>query len=433
MTRVVSTTSLLCLVQRSQSEPPDDIAQTPASLPVQPTNVKFPVTFYSKKPRSFRAAWFRSFSWLEYSVKRDAAFCYACHLFGSGGGGCNSRPEQVFTTTGFNDWKHAMGKSGILVCHNNCHAHRQAVIAWKQSTINSQRGTSISEQLGSRRAEQVKQNRHYLKTLVEILLLCSHQEIALRGHRESELFMNRGNFQEILKLVANHDLIVNCRLTDGPKNAAYTSPEIQNILLNVMGNMVRKQICSAVQNAAVYSILADETKDCSKREQMAIVLRYVDIESATIFERFLTYVEAKSLNAESLSTYILEALKEHGLDPKCIVSQGYDGASVMSGRCAGVQQRIKDIVPQATYVHCYAHCLNLALVDCARDVSDASDFFALMEAPYVFVSASKAHEIYLQKQSELHPTNVNYNGFQIPAGPVGTLLLMPFVAHLILS
>lgn len=171
-----------------------------------------------------------------------------------------------------------------------------------------------------------------------------------------------------------------------------------------MGNIIRKQICLAVQNAGVYSILADETKDCSKQEQLAIVLRYVEIESATIFERFLTYVKAKSLNAESLSKYILDTLKQHGLDPKCIVSQGYDGASVMSGQCTGVQQRIKEIVPQATYVHCYAHCLNLALVDCVRNVSDASEFFALMEVLYVFVSASKVHELYLEKQSELHPT-----------------------------
>ena len=130
---------------------------------------------------------------------------------------------------------------------------------------------------------------------------------------------------------------------------------------------------------------------------MAIVLRYVDIETGSILERFLTYVEVVSLDALGLSMYILDTLKHFGLDPACIVSQGYDGASVMSGKCSGVQQCIKEVAPQALYVHCYAHCLNLALVDTTRSIADASDFFALMETLYVFMSSSKSHviDIYL--------------------------------------
>ena len=135
----------------------------------------------------------------------------------------------------------------------------------------------------------------------------------------------------------------------------------------------------AVQNAGIFSILADETKDVSKQVQLVIVLRYVDMSTCTVHERFLTFVVAESLNAEGFSDYIIKTLKEHNLDPALIVSQGYDdGASVMSGSCSGVQQRIKIVAPNATYVHCYAHCLNLALVDCVRNVQGASDIFALM-------------------------------------------------------
>ncbi len=287
------------------SEPPGDIAQTTAFPPVQPTTVEYPVTYFSKKPRSFNPAWFHTYSWLEYSVQRNACFCYPCRLFGSGasGGGPKCRPEQTFTTTGFKDWKHATGKSGILTCHDNCLAHKLAIVAWNQYTLNSQRGTLILEQLCSARAEQIKQNRHYLKTVAEVLLLCSNQEIALRGHRESDVSKNRGNFRETLELVAKHDPIVHHRLSSGPRNAAYTSPEIQNTLLNVMGNIVQKQICVSVQKAGMYSILADESKDCSKREQMAIVLRYVDTESATIFERFLMWKLHPSMLKACQHTY----------------------------------------------------------------------------------------------------------------------------------
>lgn len=51
---------------------------------------------------------------------------------------------------------------------------------------------------------------------------------------------------------------------------------------------------------------------------------------------------------------------------KGLVSQGYDGAVVMSGRNSGVQKLMKDVAPHAKYAHYHAHCLNLVLVDCAE-------------------------------------------------------------------
>ena len=83
--------------------------------------------------------------------------------------------------------------------------------------------------------------------------------------------------------------------------------------------------------------------------------------------------------------------------------EGFDGASVMSGHCSGVQRRIKAVAPMAVYIHCYAHCLNLVLVDSTKSVPEAAEFFVLLEALYVFMSASKAHTVYTQQQSILHP------------------------------
>jgi len=58
---------------------------------------------------------------------------------------------------------------------------------------------------------------------------------------------------------------------------------------------------------------------------------------------------------------------ENNLDiNKCIAqSQCYDEASVMSGVFSGVQKRTADVVPQAIYVHCYAHQLKLCLIHSA--------------------------------------------------------------------
>ena len=112
---------------------------------------------------------------------------------------------------------------------------------------------------------------------------------------------------------------------------------------------------------------------------------------------FLTCVEDTALDTSSLSTFTLDALRYNQSDPECFVSQGYDGASVMSGCCAGIQQKICEFVPHAAYVHCYAHSFNLVLVDSTRSISEASNFFSLMETLYVFLSQSITYAIFLQK------------------------------------
>ena len=96
-----------------------------------------------------------------------------------------------------------------------------------------------------------------------------------------------------------------------------------------------------IQKAGYFSILVDETKDLSKHEQLAIVVHYIDVYSAVVHEQFLSYIEPISLNAQSLSKYILDTLKLFYLDSKIIVSQGYDGTLVMSGHGSDVQQGIR--------------------------------------------------------------------------------------------
>ena len=64
-------------------------------------------------------------------------------------------------------------------------------------------------------------------------------------------------------------------LEEGPRNVKYTVPEIQNELLDTMAEMVLNHITSEIQKAQYYSLIVDETKDISKKEQLSVVIRYV--------------------------------------------------------------------------------------------------------------------------------------------------------------
>ena len=78
-----------------------------------------------------------------------------------------------------------MRKHGIISAHDKCTSHKQDMTCWNEYTTNLKKHTSVAHRLETAREEVIKTNRHYIKTLVEILRLCAKQEIAMRGHRES--------------------------------------------------------------------------------------------------------------------------------------------------------------------------------------------------------------------------------------------------------
>ena len=157
----------------------------------------------------------------------------------------NSRPIKRITEIGFRNWKNTTGTTGVLSKHANCITHKESVIAWQQF-IAAEKHQSVAEQLGMARAEQIKKNHHYIMSIIEVLLLGRKQEIAFRGHDESDTSLNKGSFKEILSLVASHDPVVEERLSHGPQNAKYTSPTIQNNILSIMATLVRRRICASI-------------------------------------------------------------------------------------------------------------------------------------------------------------------------------------------
>lgn len=212
---------------------------------------------------------------------------------------------------------------------------------------------------------------------------------------------NKGNFLTILDEIAKHDPLIKKRL-NASGNAKYTSPQIQNEVLEGLAGMVQSEIISEVKESEVFSVIVDETKDLKKKEQISLVVRYYY--NGAIHESFLHFQSAESLDAAGLTKMIIDCLEKHGLDYRNnLVGQGYDGAAVMSGKHSGVSTRIKNSARFAFYVHCNAHCLNLVLVDSVKSVPEAVNFFALLQKVYNFVSGSYVHLKWLAVQKELHP------------------------------
>ena len=138
---------------------------------------------------------------------------------------------------------------------------------------------------------------------------------------------------------------------------------MQNKLVKICGKQIEQNIVSQITNSSTpfYSVLVDEAADCGNKEQMPIVLRYVDA-SKEINERFIKYVDCKKgVTGEALAVNVEDTLEKVGLPLADCRGQGYDQASSMSSKVKGVSGRILKKNPKALYVHCSSHCLNLVV------------------------------------------------------------------------
>ncbi|XP_073290420.1 uncharacterized protein [Primulina huaijiensis] len=127
---------------------------------------------------------------------------------------------------------------------------------------------------------------------------------------------------------------------------------------------MRAKIRKEIGDAKLCS-LVDEARDASNKEQMAIILRFVDTEGF-LRERFFAIVHVTDTTAATLKKEISDALSCYDLYIINIRGQGYDGASNMRGSWNGLQALFLKDCSFAYYVHCFAHRLQLALTATAE-------------------------------------------------------------------
>lgn len=171
---------------------------------------------------------------------------------------------------------------------------------------------------------------------------------------------------------AEFDRDLKDHLQCAPKNAKFTSPRIQNEVILKCESIIRERLISTIPT--YWSVMADETTDVSSTEQMSICIRFVN-EELEVCEEFLGFVKLTKMDAQSIFNVLIPTLERWGLDLTTLVGQGYDGASVMSGNKNGLHKKVSDCYPNAIYVHCRSHVLNLALAGACAGIESFRDLF----------------------------------------------------------
>jgi hypothetical protein len=94
-----------------------------------------------------------------------------------------------------------------------------------------------------------------------------------------------------------------------PKNAKMTSGTIQKELANCCAEEITRAIKEEMGDC-LFSILVDESCDISVKEQMAIVVRFVN-KKGEVIERFLGIKNVKDTTSKSLKKALVEMLCDH--------------------------------------------------------------------------------------------------------------------------
>ena len=103
----------------------------------------------------------------------------------------------------------------------------------------------------------------------------------------------------MIKLLASYnDKVAQVVLENASYNAKYTSHRIQKEILHIFSRKVRSHIREEIGDSK-FCIIVDEARDESKKEQMVIVLRFVD-KDGNIKEQFFDIVHVKDTTAATL-------------------------------------------------------------------------------------------------------------------------------------
>ena len=226
--------------------------------PCQPRGHSFNQRVISGALRRFNPSWFDQYGdWLEYSVKKEKAYCFFCYLFSN-----EKKSGSVgFVTEGFDSWNKSDRLAGHVGAVNSFHN-----IAKKKFEDLMRQGQSIKHAFQKQTDVVEKEYRIRLNASVDAARYLLKQGLPFRAHDETVDSSSKGNFLELVKYTAaqNED-VSKVVLKNAPGNNQMVSHPIQKDIVNCFSEEVINSIVQEMDND-VFALLVYESADYSMKE-----------------------------------------------------------------------------------------------------------------------------------------------------------------------
>lgn len=212
----------------------------------------------------------------------------------------------------------------------------------------------------------------HLQTLKTLL----RQGVAIRGSTDSE-----SNIYQFDLDKAINDKGLKLLLDE---NRYVTAHDILEEQKQALVLSARRHLLDDILRRKFFSILADESSDVSKKEQLSFSVRTCN-DNYEVSEDFVGIFEcSQGLSSEALLHYTKDILLRCGMDGNRMAAMGFDGAAAMKSLARMLQA---DVAPNAIYVHCFAHCNELIVQDATKQSNLLSTSLDLCQSLYAIVGA----------------------------------------------
>jgi len=322
--------------------------------------------------------------WLLYSKSTNKVYCFVCKLFGG------ARVVDTRFVVGYNNWQ-CLSKT--LQHHETSGYHINAYLLWNELASRLRLGKTIDRTLQRAIDAEKAHWRSVLMRVIDCILFLAERNLPLRGKNAKLGDPKNGNFLGVLEVIARYDVTLaeHLRKVASKETTGYLSWCTQNEFLDSISACVLVKICAQVKASKYFAVELDCTPDISKQEQASVIIRYVhtdDNKNATINESFVGFTVVKDTTGKGLTETLTVVLDNLGLELANCRGQSYDNGSNMRGIHKGVQALVQQKCPEALFIPCCSHSLNLLLCDAVSSNRVCLTFFGTLQRLYTMFSAS---------------------------------------------
>lgn len=270
----------------------------------------------------------------------------------------------------------------------------------------------IQSRLDSVRRFENEGRRAIFQRLIDTVKLIGKRGLSYRGAKNSEAAytlndptLDHGNFLEIILLLAKYDPLLkqhvdkavmrSQKLHKSKEEAIHSgrpgrfvtflSKTTTDYIIDAIGVLLKRNLSEIIKKSEFFSIQIDSTQDVNVHDQLAIIIRFV---TDDVQERLIALVNCKCGTGKNLCDLLCKVLEDMNLDVTKCIGSSTDGASNMRGQYKGFSTWLNKESPDQIHVWCYAHVLNLVMIDTSNVSCESTSLFGLLNSIAVFVRES---------------------------------------------
>lgn len=211
-----------------------------------------------------------------------------------------------------------------------------------------------------------KENKEFLRSLFDVLVLMGRQNIPLHGHSEKEpksKSFTPSNFQALLEYRINAgDEVLRKRFETSAVNLEYCSSTQLQQVLDVSEKCICEDLLAEVRDARFFSLVMDNLVEVSGEKHLPLLIRFVD-QTNSVREEFLGFHRFEG-DVEAIAQNLCTEMSEkYGLSMEQCRGQAYFSTGVYAFKVKAVAIRLSEQYPLAVFTPCSPHSLNICLAN----------------------------------------------------------------------